>query len=319
QSSCMELTVWPGRWDSASIDPDCLASLAYVRFSGAPVQIRLHNRPALVTSVTTSPRRLSELPRLRHAGNSINGGFNLEHLFAYLRKENYGVEYDFSEDQLVRMTALMRSTRARLAPAVAQLLWLEARVYTRVTRPAFAEAVGLPASLVYPVYRHHATRNRLLASFGYDFARVSEDALLQQVTANGVDCIDQLSQVLDQARFFVSESGPCCLDAMVFGYLWPLLKAPITQSNLSSGEVPALLRKLRQHRNLIEFCQRVQRAYFPELSSAVGSASAAGGDDASLKSGSDGAVLRNAGLFLAITSAVFGLYAWQSGWIVVQP
>lgn len=74
------------------------------------------------------------------------------------------------------------------------------------------------------------------------------------VLKNAKECVNLLSSKLADKKYFFGDKLTS-LDAIMFGHLAPLLKAPLTNS--------ALQTHLKACRNLVSFCHRISTEYFP--------------------------------------------------------
>jgi len=68
-------------------------------------------------------------------------------------------------------------------------------------------------------------------------------------------CVSVTVVVVGQRVWLLSHVRPTSLDAVVYGHLQPLLKAPLGNS--------ALRTHLKACRNLVAYCQRISNEYFP--------------------------------------------------------
>merc|ERR1712170_310831 len=75
-------------------------------------------------------------------------------------------------------------------------------------------------------------------------------------------CCVALSERLDNQQFFFNEK-PTELDALVFGHLFSILTTPLPDTRLASI--------VRQHKNLVELCQTIDKEYFDRLTSSKSS------------------------------------------------
>merc|ERR1719461_758854 len=74
------------------------------------------------------------------------------------------------------------------------------------------------------------------------------------VHKNAEECLNMLSERLGEENFFFGQA-PSSADALLYGYLAPLLKAPLPN--------PTLQNHLKASVNLVSFVVRITQSYFP--------------------------------------------------------
>lgn len=90
---------------------------------------------------------MRNIPKLTHGINEITGVSNI---IEYLRKENYGLEYDLSEEELTRLDSLIASVERRIAPACRWFLWADSNIYGSYTYRRYRSNLPLLWGLWYP-------------------------------------------------------------------------------------------------------------------------------------------------------------------------
>ncbi len=83
-----------------------------------------------------------------------------------------------------------------------------------------------------------------------------------QVYKEVENCCQALSERLDDQPFFFNNK-PTELDALVFGHLFAILTTPLPDSRLATI--------VRQHKNLVDLCQTIDKEYFDRLASSKAS------------------------------------------------
>ena len=89
---------------------------------------------------------------------------------------------------------------------------------------------------------------------------IGNDTLVEtNVYKNAEECLTMLSNRLGEQQFMFGRS-PSSLDAVMYGYLAPLLKAPFPNNSLQNY--------LKACGNLVKFVVRISQNYFPNVVSA---------------------------------------------------
>lgn len=237
----MELEIWNGDWGLPSVDLICLQVMAYSKFSGAPLKWRKTNWPW---------SRYGHLPVFRHGSKVTLTLF--DDIVSHLQKQNYNADDGLSPRQCSDIIAYTALLRDKLYPALLYLWWVDEKNYTELTRPWYAKVLRFPLNYFLPGRQQRAARKTISALWN------SEDMLEVQVEASvfkdAQECLNLLSHRLGENEFFFGKN-PCSLDAIVFGFLAPLLKAPFPNASLQSH--------LKSCLNLSQFVTRILQKYFP--------------------------------------------------------
>ncbi|XP_057689293.1 metaxin-1a [Corythoichthys intestinalis] len=239
-----ELFVWEGDWGLPSVNSDCLMLLAYAQFSGAPLKVRK------VCNPWRSPG--GSLPAMRTADKEAL--LQPSDIIIHLRKQKYNADYDLSADEAADSLAFVALVQQKLTPAVIYALWVEPKNFVEVTRRWYAERTCFPFSLFLPgrMQRHQLDKLRLLRG---DASLEASEELEKELYGEATDCMDLLSQRLGKQKFFFGDS-PSSLDAVVFGWLAPILKCKLPGGKLQ--------RHLKSLDNLHAFCSNILLIYFPQ-------------------------------------------------------
>ncbi|XP_049586152.1 metaxin-1 isoform X2 [Syngnathus scovelli] len=266
-----ELFVWEGDWGLPSVNSDCLVVLAYAQFSGAPLKVHKLSNPWRCPGGT--------IPALRTAHKEAL--WRPSDIIVHLQKQKYNADFDLSPKEAADSLAFVALVQEKLSPAVLYALWVEPKNFAEVTRRWYAEHVSFPLGLVLPgrMRRQVLDKLRLLrgdasldpgdelekespgwpvsmyrsATSSQEAQRGSEKKLYDDAT----NCMDLLAQRLGMQKFFFGDS-PSSLDAVVFGWLAPILKC-----ELPSGKLQQHLKSLD---NLHAFCANILLVYFPQNS-----------------------------------------------------
>ncbi|XP_074650676.1 metaxin-1-like [Tubulanus polymorphus] len=238
----MELEVWGCDWGLPSVDAACLTVMACCKFGEVPVKINQTNNP------WRSPS--GNLPVLRHNEKVISG---VTEVCNYLREQNLITDYELTVKQSSETLAFQALLEEKLLPALLRIWWQDDRNFSDVTRPWFAKAVPFPQNFYYPVRKQSKCIKQFTEKMRINSALTPEDADLK-VFRDAKECLNCLSHKLGDGEFFLGKN-PTTLDALVYGYLAPLLKAPFPNN--------PLLNHLDNCDNLTLFCSRISQRYFP--------------------------------------------------------
>ncbi|KAM9805478.1 metaxin-1-like [Syngnathus typhle] len=239
-----ELFVWEGDWGLPSVNSDCLVVLAYAQFSGAPLKVHKLSNPWRCPGGT--------IPALRTAHKEAL--WRPSDIIVHLQKQKYNADFDLSPKEAADSLAFVALVQEKLSPAVLYALWVEPKNFAEVTRRWYAEHVSFPLGLVLPgrMRRQELDKLRLLRG---DSSLEPGDELEKELYDDATNCMDLLAQRLGMQKFFFGDS-PSSLDAVVFGWLAPILKC-----ELPSGKLQQHLKSLD---NLHAFCGNILLVYFPQ-------------------------------------------------------
>jgi len=132
------------------------------------------------------------------------------------------------------------------------LLWVDLRSYEDFTRPFYGSILPFPLGLWMMVRKRNACITRLQACYGEDYK--SDSQRDSKIMRDAKECLNLLSAKLGDNNYFFG-SKPSSLDALVFGYIAPLLKAPLPTTTL--------VNHLKGCRNLTQFCTHILDEHFP--------------------------------------------------------
>jgi metaxin len=250
----MELDSWSEDWGIPSIDPECLKILAFAKFSGAPVRQNPCDNPFWTPN--------GDLPVFRHNGAILT---DFPSVARHLRSCNYSADYNLSSRQVAEVTAFIQLMDDKLGPALKYLYWVDTKNHIEMTRPWFGKHLPFPLGLYYP-NKFEQEVIKLIESvhghFGED-GEIGNDTVVETSVYKGAEeCLTMLSNRLGENLYMFGRS-PSSLDAVMYGYLAPLLKAPFPNN--------ALQNYLKNCGNLVKFVVRISQNYFPKVVSAYDS------------------------------------------------
>ncbi|KAG8194121.1 hypothetical protein JTE90_003059 [Oedothorax gibbosus] len=190
------------------------------------------------------------LPVFRHRKKNTLTTF--DNIVSYLQKQNYNADGDLTPKQcgdIIAYTALLRD---KLYPALLHIWWIHEKNYVQVTRPWYAKVLRFPLNYFLPGHQRRAAQATIDNQWTSDLIKEAERE--QIIYKDAQECLNLLSYRLGDNDYFFG-NNPCSLDAIVFGFLAPLLKAPFENSNLQNH--------LKACTNLQQFVQRILQRYFP--------------------------------------------------------
>jgi len=243
----MNLYVWPSHGGLESIDPESLTIITYAKIAQAPINIYSDVKPWFCPTYT--------LPFLRHSRNDSVG---LKHIIPYFRKENYGVEYHLSDDDLTKLTILTLNIHQDLIPAIDYMMWCHKSNYHRVTCGLFGSAKGFPMNLIWSNILKAKASTKVHSS-RLSFQAMSPvnltDAMFRDTLYDAAKrCLTSLEYVLADREYFIANK-PTYIDAVVYGYLRPVVSLGF--------ECDALIHHVRGCSRIMELLDRIQTAYYP--------------------------------------------------------
>ena len=242
----MDLNVWSADWGLASVDPQCLSMMTYAKFAGAPVNVQATDSPFW------SPNgRLPVFTNKRHPAQTIT---SFRKFVANLQESGYSADYNLTARQKSELATFGAILDEKLSPALLHVFWIDAKNQLELSRPWFAQHMGLPWSLYYPNQMVRYAQHVVTAGHfeGVDDVTVIENAVYK----GAEECLTILSRRLGDQDYFFGQS-PSSIDAVMYGYLAPLLKAPLPNPG-------PLQNHLKACGNLVSFIVRITQNYFSQ-------------------------------------------------------
>uniref|UniRef100_A0AC34FJL0 Metaxin n=1 Tax=Panagrolaimus sp. ES5 TaxID=591445 RepID=A0AC34FJL0_9BILA len=208
----MELAVWPSDFGLASLDVGCLQSMVAAKIAAAPVKFRYSTNPGESPSGT--------LPLLIHGDTKLT---NFEDIAEHLRnlKQEVVLDGELTPNQRVEFFAYASYLRSRLYPALLHTLWVDNHNYNTVTHQWYTSKLYFPWNLFYLEKRRKFAQN-YIKTVGKGESELLKEAL---------QTLNLLSSKLGDNKYFCGDK-PCSVDALIFGYLAPLLKLPLPSDRL---------------------------------------------------------------------------------------
>ncbi|KAL4630046.1 metaxin-3 isoform X1 [Arapaima gigas] len=240
-AALMDLSCWGGDWGLPSVHPESLIVLAYAKFSGAKLSIQ---------PVDWTWRTLTEtVPALHCEGSTVTEPAQILNL---LRKQQYNADYNLSAKQGADTMAYMAMLEEKLRPALLHTFWVDTKNYTSVTKPWFSSRCPFPLNFFVPGWQASTALSLILLTKGESPLNSIAD-VEAKIYNEAKECLNLLSFRLGSSLFFFGNT-PASLDAFVFGYIAPLLKATLPNGQLQQH--------LKQLTNLCQFCDTILKTYF---------------------------------------------------------
>ncbi|XP_075238420.1 metaxin-1 [Lycorma delicatula] len=237
----MEMEVWKGDWGLPSVDLKCLEALAFAKFSGAAITIHKKLNPFWTPSGT--------FPVFRHGKHCFT---NINSVSDYLKKKNFSPDFALNSRQTAEVVACTAMLKEQLYPALQYIWWMDEKNYIGLTRRWYAKTLPIPWNFYYP--RSYEKRAKLYFEALFPYVQNNE-FIESEVYSSAEKCLTALSTRLGDSDFFFG-AHPTSLDATVYAYLAPLIKAPFL-SNVLQNHAKACL-------NLLKFVNRISQRYFKE-------------------------------------------------------
>jgi len=244
----MEVECWSEDWGIPSVDPESLKVLAFAKFSGAPVVQKSTNNPFW------SPT--GNLPVFRHNGVVLT---EFSSVVKHLKSCNYSADYNLTSKQIAEAGAFTNLMEEKLGPALKYIFWIDTKNHVDLTRPWYGKKLPFPLGLYYP-NRYEKESVKLIESIYSqysEFGEIGNDTIVEtSVYKAAQECMTLLSNRLADNHFMFGRSASS-LDAVMYGYLAPLLKAPLPNNSLQNY--------LNNCGNLVKFVVRISQNYFPKV------------------------------------------------------
>ncbi|XP_025986876.1 metaxin-1 isoform X1 [Solenopsis invicta] len=234
----LQLDVWKGDWGLPSIDIECLQVLAYAKFSGVPLKVNLTSNPFRTPN--------GRLPLLRAGLRTLD---TVKDILPYFRAKHIS-DCTLSDKHLADVIAYDSLLKEKLYPAFQFIWWIDKKNLDELVRPWYCKALSFPFNFYYPgkfERQAHALMQSLYPL--EDNINVIEN----EVYSEAQKCLTLLSTRLGDREFFCGEQ-PSTLDAVIYSYLAPLLKAPLPN--------PVLQNHLKACTNLVKYVSRISQRYF---------------------------------------------------------
>ncbi|KAK2767707.1 hypothetical protein FQN54_003865 [Arachnomyces sp. PD_36] len=236
----LELHVWGPAFSLPSIDPQCLATIAYFKEAGVP-----RDQWVLVATSDPSVSPMNELPALKSGSRWISRYHNI---VDYLRQYSGG-EWDL-DDGLSGMekadcVAFSSFTESQGQPLVDLYLYITSQNYSAGTAPAYASFLQWPNQWILPPRRRGVakTRTEHLGLSALDLTAIEEERKREHSAAvaagqvpKSMNLIQRPQQTVTELLGKTSHPNQFRLDAVTAAFLDPLEELLESKRGGKSGQ-----------------------------------------------------------------------------------
>ncbi|VDN06492.1 unnamed protein product [Thelazia callipaeda] len=234
----MELYIWPSDFGLPSVDSRCLQFMACAKICAAPISV--------IPSWSPWNSANGEYPIFIDRNNADEKIFNFDDFAEMLRKSAQEVVLDseLTVAERCEFEAYSSLMLRNFYPAELQFLWLDTYNYAAITQHWYSKQLPFGYNLYYLEKRRRRAEAYVTAC-GRNEKEIVQDA---------INAINLLSAKLSDNKYFYGDK-PSSIDALIFGYLAPILKLPLPSD------------RLQQHimscPNLIRFVESIISIYLP--------------------------------------------------------
>lgn len=234
----LNLKVWGGAWGLPSIEPSCLATIAYAQLSKAPIVLHEDTTANTVTGY---------LPELELDTLIYSDFFAIVGIF---RREGYNADYGLCAEQQADTLAFLAYIERKIKPAVLYALWMDPNNYNRVTRPAYGKLFGFPRNLWAPGQMQQQVEEFIWHCGSFEGKTVLD--IERFLYREARECFEVIEKMLANSTFFFGDR-PTQIDAAIYGYLAILLKAPLVSTEIKNH--------LLSRDKMTSYCYKIERCF----------------------------------------------------------
>jgi len=220
----------------------CLAVQTFLKMCGLSYKLQMASN---AEHMSPSGR----LPFL-HCGAFVVA--ELDPIVAFINTKGITLTEHLDSSQKADMRAYISLVNNVLANAEHYLSWCDNVTYQEVTKPRYGSVYTWPISQILTHQKKKHVNKRLTAT-GWANKNIEE------VYTEVENCCMALSERLSTQPYFFNNK-PTELDALVFGHLFTILTTPLPDNRLATI--------VREHRNLLDLCQRIEHEYFEKTDNA---------------------------------------------------
>ncbi|KAF9179971.1 metaxin 1 [Haplosporangium sp. Z 767] len=250
-ASQRELYIFGRAFDLPSIDPPCLALIAYLSIVG-------YDNYNIVecNDATLSPT--GELPMLHDGKNWIAG---INRIITYLSKTDHNADENLSKELKAKSVPFQALVEENLTDALLYSWFVDSDNFMGSVRNAYAALLPFPARYYVPIQLKKNAVSQVkkyggkiaFGSLGLSLANTENTRIYDMARK----CYRALNRRLGEQAFMFGER-PTTLDAKVFGYLalqlYPEIPNPRFKMILSS-----------QFSRLVQYCDRCKEAFLQDV------------------------------------------------------
>ncbi|XP_032686554.1 metaxin-1 isoform X3 [Odontomachus brunneus] len=234
----LQLDIWKGDWGLPSINIECLQVLAYAKFNGVPLKVNLTSNPFKTPN--------GRLPLLRAGINTLDTVKDILPFF----KAKHNSDCILTDNQYADVMAYDALLKEKLNPALQYIWWIDKKNLDELVRPWYCKALPFPLNFYYPSKFERQAQSLIQSLYPMeDNINIIEN----EVYVEAQKCLTLLSTRLGDRDFFYGQQ-PSTVDAIIYSYLAPLLKAPLPN--------PSLQNHLKACTNLVKYVSRISQRYF---------------------------------------------------------
>lgn len=221
----------------ADPSPFVMKVAAYMKMA----EIQFETVPG-VNNLRRAPK--GKLPYIDDNGEIIADSF---FILKYLEK-TYDTQLDehLKGEEKALANLLIRSLDENFYWCIVNFRWLQDDTWPHIKNTFFG-SLPFPLKHIVPLLARRGVESALKKQ---GLGRHSDD----EIMAIAEETLESLSIILGDKKYFFGEK-PCSLDAAAYGFL-----AQVTLSTLDGR----LNRTAAKYSNLVRFCERIRREYFPE-------------------------------------------------------
>ncbi len=224
-------------WGIPNASPFCMKLETYLRMANIPYEAKSANNPR------KSPK--GKIPYIDLDGECIGDS---DIIIRRLKKDHGDtVDGHLTPEQLATSLAYHRLCEEHLYWTIVYSRWIDDNGWA-VLKPLFFKPMkGLKAVIIPHLLRKHVKKELFFQGLG----RHTQDELYDM----GLNDLKTIATHMNGKQFFFGDK-PASVDACVYSHLASIWYAPI----------PTPMKDyLGEHRELIDYCERMLRLYFPEL------------------------------------------------------
>ncbi|MCJ1251141.1 hypothetical protein MMC30_008372 [Trapelia coarctata] len=150
----LELHIWGPAFGLPSIDPECLAAVAYFT-QAVPL-----GRWVLVAGQDEGASEIRELPALRDGSTTVTGFPNIVEHLRIISSGQWDLDAHLAPMQKADCLAFSTLLTTHAAPLLDLSLYISSQNYTTTTRPAYTCLLSFPATWIIPPKRRSAAKGR---------------------------------------------------------------------------------------------------------------------------------------------------------------
>ncbi|XP_026994363.2 metaxin-3 isoform X1 [Tachysurus fulvidraco] len=186
----MELLCWGGDWDLPSVHTESLIVLAYAKFAGVNLTVKLVDWTWRTITAT--------VPQLHHGGSSVT---EPTQILNFLRQNRFNADYELSAKQGADTMAYIALLEEKLKPALLHTFWVDAENYANLTRPWFASHSPFPLNFIVPSRQASVALSRILLTKA-EAPLHSVAEVEGKIYSEAKECLNLLSHRLGSSHFF---------------------------------------------------------------------------------------------------------------------